>query len=223
MKKAIIVLLLLPGFYSSMAQDERDPKEEKEGGFKKENLFTGGGLNVSFSNYSMLLGASPVFGYSINKWLDAGVGLNFSYYTNRHVVYEILDFNGRPTGQYIVSDDKQRQTTLGPLVFVRVYPVKFLFIHVQGEQNFITQKLIFDNGNPSSKASISAPSLLLGAGYASGREGIGDFSYYISLMFDVVRNKNSPYVEETASGNINVLPIIRAGIQIPLFQGRRKR
>jgi len=222
MKKAIIVLLLLPGFYSSMAQDERDMKEEKKGGFKKENLFTGGGLNVSFSNYSMLLGASPVLGYSINKWLDAGIGLNFSYYANRHVVYEILDFNGRPTGQYIVSDDKQRQTTLGPLVFARFYPVKFLFIHVQGEQNFITQKLIFDNGNPSSKTTLSAPSLLLGAGYASGREGIGDFSYYISIMFDVTRNKNSPYVEETASGNINVLPIIKAGIQIPLFQGRRR-
>ncbi len=219
MKKAIIVSLLLACSYISFAQEE---ESESKGGFKKENLFTGGGLTVSFSNYSMILGASPVLGYSINKWLDAGIGLNFSYYTNRHVVYEIVGFNGQPTGQYIVSDDKQRQTTIGPLVFARFYPIRFLFIHVQGEQNFITQKLIFDSGSPTEKTTVSVPSLLVGAGYASGREGIGDFSYYISLMFDVARNRNSPYVEETASGNINVLPIIRAGIQVPLFQGRRR-
>ncbi|HMX37234.1 MAG TPA: hypothetical protein PKA94_08110, partial [Ferruginibacter sp.] len=68
-----------------------------------------------------------------------------------------------------------------------------------------------------------APSLLLGVGYASGREGIGDLYYYISLMFDVIRDRNSPYVEETASGKINALPIFRAGLQIPLFQGKRNR
>ena len=222
MKKAIIALLLLPGFYSSMAQDERDLKEERKGGFKKENLFTGGGIELSFSNSTFVVGASPVLGYSINKWLDAGIGLNFTYYSNRHVVYELLYPNNIPTGQYIVSDDKQRQTVLGPIAFARVYPIKFLFIQVQGEQNFITQKLIFDNGAPAQKESLSATSFLAGAGYCNGREGTGSLFYYVSIMVDVAKNKNSPYVEQLVSGRINVLPIIRAGLQVPLFQGRRR-
>ncbi len=38
MKKTIIILLLLPGFYNSMAQDERDLKEEKKGVLKKKTF-----------------------------------------------------------------------------------------------------------------------------------------------------------------------------------------
>ncbi|HMW27196.1 MAG TPA: hypothetical protein PKL81_10610 [Ferruginibacter sp.] len=215
MKKLVFALLLVSASFVSFAQDEAD---EKKGGFKKENLFTGGGLTVSFSNYTTVLGASPVLGYSINKWLDAGIVFNINYASNRHVTY----YNPA-TGLYYYSDDKLRQTVFGPGAFVRAYPIKFLFVQALGEQNFITQKLIYDNGSPTEKTSISAPSLLLGVGYASGREGIGDLYYYISLMFDVMRDRNSPYVEETASGKINALPIFRAGLQIPLFQGKRNR
>ncbi|MEP7254339.1 MAG: hypothetical protein ABI666_01120 [Ferruginibacter sp.] len=223
MKKAIIALLLLPGFYNAMAQDERDIKEEKKGGFKKENLFTGGGIELSLSNSTFVVGASPVLGYSINKWIDIGIGLNFTYYSNRHVVYELFTANNLPTGQYIFSDDKLRQTVLGPLAFARVYPIKFLFIQAQGEQNFITQKLIFANGAPTQRENLAATSFLVGAGYCNGREETGSLFYYVSIMVDVAKNKNSPYVEQLASGRINVLPIIRAGLQVPLFQGRRYR
>lgn len=215
MKKLFIATLLLLGACPSFAQDET---EERRGGFKKDHLFTGGGLTLSFSNYTTVLGASPVFGYSINKWLDAGIVFNFNYASDRHVTYY-----DPVTRLYYFSDDKLRQTVFGPGAFVRAYPLKFLFIQAQGEQNFITQKFIYDNGAPSEKISVSAPSLLVGVGYASGREGIGDLYYYISIMVDVARNRNSPYVEQTASGNINPLPIFRAGLQIPLFQGRRNR
>jgi hypothetical protein len=224
MKKAIIVLLLLPGFYSSMAQDERGLKEEKKGGFKKENLFTGGGITLSFSNYTTVLGASPVLGYSINRWLDAGIVFNFNYGSNRHLIYFVRTNPNNPfEGYYITSDDKLRQTVFGPGAFVRAYPLKFLFAQAQVEHNFINQKIIYDNGAPSSKSSVSTTSLLVGAGYCNGREGPGSLFYYISIMIDVAGNKNSPYLEETKNGNTNILPIIRAGLQIPLFQGRRNR
>lgn len=87
MKKAIIVLLLLPAFYTSMAQDEGDLKEEKKGGFKKENLFVGGDITLGFSNLYTALGASPYFGYSLNKYVDVAASFNFTYTSQRDIVF----------------------------------------------------------------------------------------------------------------------------------------
>jgi hypothetical protein len=164
-----------------------------------------------------VLGASPVFGYSLNKWLDAGIVVNFNYSSNRHATYY-----DPGTFTYYYSDDKLKQTIWGPGVFVRAYPVKFLFVQVQGEENFMSQKLIFADGSPTQQIKFSAASCLVGAGYCNGREGMGSVFYYVSIMADVAKNKNSPYVEQLSNGKVNVLPIIRAGIQVPLFQGRRR-
>ncbi|HMI77352.1 MAG TPA: hypothetical protein VK484_01095 [Ferruginibacter sp.] len=215
MKKAFVVLLLLNISYSAIAQEE-DMQEEKKGGFKKENLFTGGGATASISSYFTVLGASPVLGYSITKWLDAGIVFNFTYASSRPVYYDPY------TNTYLVSDDKSRQTVLGPGIFARIYPLKFLFINIQTEQNFITDKTIYAVG-PTAKDKYSATSLLLGVGYAGGREGIGDMYYYLSIMGDFSGNKNSPYVGISESGKVVVTPIFKAGLQIPLFQGRRNR
>lgn len=216
MKSIFFAVLLVVGMCKANAQDEPSEEQEIRKGFKKENLFTGGSIVASFSNYTTVVGASPIFGYTINKWLDAGIVFNFTYSSNRHVTY----YNPS-TGTYYISDDKLRQTIFGPGAFVKFYPVKFLFVQVQGEQNFMSQKLIFDNGAPTEKDKLSAASLLLGAGYCNGREGPGNLFYYVSIMFDVAKNRNSPYVEQLSSGRVNVLPIIRAGLQVPLFQGKR--
>ncbi|MEO6488321.1 MAG: hypothetical protein ABIO04_00155 [Ferruginibacter sp.] len=219
-----ITALLLFSFFSmsAYAQDsEMEKVKDKDEsssthGFKKENLFTGGGIQLSFSGNTFVGGASPIFGYSINKWIDAGIVANFIYYSNRHVTYYSPN-----TGQYFSSDDKLKQTVFGPGAFVKVFPVKFLFVQAQGEINFITKKLIYADGFPSEKSKYHPASLLLGLGYASGREGVGNFFYHISVSIDVLKDKNSPYVEELGNGKVNMLPIIRAGIQIPLFQGKR--
>lgn len=220
MKKVFISLILSGLLINSFAQERSDEgqvkEQKKKGGFKKENLFTGGGLTVTFSNSTTVLGGSPVFGYSINRWIDAGIVVNFNYASDRHLTYYNYS-----SGLYYASDDKLRQTVFGPGIFARVYPIKFLFVQVQGEQNFITQKVIYANGSPSFKQSASATSLLVGGGYCNGRAGKGSLFYYVSIMADIAKNKNSPYVEQIASGAINVLPIIRAGLQVPLFQGRR--
>jgi hypothetical protein len=139
MKKAAIILALIAGFYAANAQDEEKSSDEKKGGFKKENLFTGGGAIVSVGSYSTLLGASPVLGYSITKWLDAGIVFNYNYASSRAVYY---DYN---TNRYYVSDQKTRQNILGPGIFARFYPVKFLFINVQVEHNYTTDKIIIPN------------------------------------------------------------------------------
>src|SRR5689334_8199120 len=120
MKKAIVIvssLFLLS--YAVRAQDE----EGEEKGFKKQNLFTGGSVTVSFFNGQTVLGANPMFGYKIANWLDGGVAFNFVYSGSR----DYNEFN-----------DRIRQTTYGPGVFARLYPVNFLFAQAQYEHNFTT-------------------------------------------------------------------------------------
>ena len=119
------------------------------------------------------------------------------------------------------TGDKIHQTTIAPLAFARFYPLKFLFIQAQGEQNIISQKYIYAYNGGTDRSHFDATSLLLGAGYASGRQGVGDFFYYISLSVDVLKNRYSPYVQQAADGSVNILPILKAGIQVPLFQGKR--
>ncbi len=213
MKKILLIALVTAVSLQVSAQDD----DVKKGGFQKDRLFTGGSVTLSFSNNGSVLGASPVFGYSITNWLDAGIVANFVFNSIRHVTY----YNPG-SGQYYISDDKLRQFTYGPGAFVRVYPVRFLFAHAQVEHNFISRKLIFDNGLPSEKETTSATSLLVGAGYASGRESSGNVFYYVSLLFDVNKDPKSPYVEQTGSGSVNILPLVRAGLQVPLFQGKKR-
>lgn len=206
MKKAIIILLLLPGFYNSMAQDERDLKEEKKEGFKKENLFVGGDITLGFGNSYTSLGASPYFGYSFNKYIDVAASFNYIYTSQRDIV---------------IYGDKVRQTQYGPGAFVRVYPLKFLFAQAQFEHNFIKLKYlaVANSGYLSSTDRIDANSFLVGAGYAGGRSEDDKSFYYISISWDLIRDKNSPYVD----GLGRAVPIIRAGYNIALFQGRRYR
>ena len=206
MKRAIIILLLLTGFYNAMAQDERDLKEEKKGGFKKENLFVGGDITLGFGSSYTSLGASPYFGYSFNKYIDVAASFNYIYTSQRDIV---------------IYGDKVRQTQYGPGAFVRIYPLKFLFAQAQFEHNFIKSKyLAVDNsGYLSSTDRIDANSFLVGAGYAGGRSEDDKSFYYISISWDLIRDKNSPYVD----GLGRAVPIIRAGYNIALFQGRRYR
>jgi hypothetical protein len=218
MKKVFFVLVLSGIVSGLMAQEgKKKEKEKQHGKFRKENLFTGGGVNLSFSNYTTVLGASPVFGYSINRWVDAAIVANFNYSSDRHATY--YDPNSL---SYYYSDDKLKQTIWGPGAFIRAYPVRFLFAQVQAEENFTAQKVIYADGSPTQKDNFSAFSCLVGAGYCSGREGVGSLFYYVSVMADVAKNINSPYVEQLSNGKVNVLPIIRAGLQVPLFQGRRR-
>src|SRR4051794_26675070 len=95
MKKFFIFLLLTSSLNSFCQDDHKDKREKK--GFKRENLFTGGGVNASFSSYITVLGATPHFGYSLTNWADVAVVLNYDYIAQK-------DFGGYGAG------DKARQT-----------------------------------------------------------------------------------------------------------------
>ena len=206
MKKIFFVISLSGIVLSSAAQKKNDKEDEKKGGFKKENLFAGGGLTASFFNGATVLGVSPYIGYSINKYVDVAASLNFNYTSQR---------------DYIQYGDKVRQTVYGPGAFLRLFPVNFLFAQAQYEHNYIKVKYIpAANGNHApSTTNIDANSLLVGGGYTSGR-GVGATSfYYLSIMWDVAKVAESPYVD----GLGRSFPVIRAGYNIGLFQGKHRR
>ncbi|WP_462252817.1 hypothetical protein [Ferruginibacter sp.] len=202
MKKLVLTAMIFAMSLTVFAQYEKDKDETKEKGFKKENFFTGGSLTASFFSGGTVLGITPYFGYSINKFVDVAVSANFNYTSQR---------------DYQVYGDKVRQTVYGPGAFVRLYPVKFLFAQAQYEHNFIKFKYIpaQNSGYTESTEKIDANSLLVGGGYCSGREGVGDMNYFFSILWDVSKVAESPYVDGLGRN----FPVIRAGIQIPLFQG----
>jgi hypothetical protein len=201
MKNWILIMAMLTGSVSALHAQEGEETEKT--GFRKENLFTGGGLSLSFGSRSFLVGASPVLGYRIADWVDAGIVVNFQYSTVR---------------DYFYIDDRLRQTLYGGGLFTRFYPVNFLFVQAQGEHNFIASSYNpGPNGGSYDKLTTSATSLLVGGGYTQGRmPGVNSGSFYISVLFDVSGNV-TPYTNNLG----RPLPIIRAGVNIPLFGGGR--
>lgn len=198
----LLVLFNLVSF-SIQAQDE---SESGKKGFKKEKLFTGGSLNLAFGSQFTALGINPYFGYSLNKFLDVAVTANLNYTSER---------------DYILLGDKVRQTVYGPGMFVRVFPVKFLFAQAQFEHNFMQLKYIPapNSSYLREKYKVDANSLLVGGGYCSGRgEGSNSF-FYFSVLWDVGKAENSPYLDNLR----RAVPQIRAGYNIALFQGGGRR
>ena len=208
MKKLIFSMLMTAVVSVAFAQND----EEK--GFKKENLFTGGSVTVSFFSGTTILGANPIFGYKLANFADAGVVLNYIYSGQR---------------DYLEFDDKVKQNVYGGGLFTRLYPVNFLFVQGQFEHNFISLRYVPATSNYQPyKETVDANSFLVGGGYCQGRQAGSNTFYYVSVLFDVIKNENSPYVDVvydqvTGRRSVRAVPLIRAGINIGLFQGRKRR
>ena len=201
MKKLMTGLLMLAAFAANAQGNERS----NDKGSQLYRLFTGGSVNLGFSSYTTNLGISPQLGYSLTDWADAGVNVNFNYVSQR---------------DYEVGGDKLRQTIIGPGAFVRLFPVKFLFASAQFEYNFIRYNYIPASGSgyQPEKQHVQSPALLLGAGYAGGRERGNNTYYYFSVSWDIMGDENSPYIDSYG----RAVPVIRAGYNIGLFQGKRR-
>lgn len=196
MKTKLVLILLMTSISSSVlfAQDE----EEKKGGFKKENIFIGTAINLGFSSGVFQIGANPEIGYSITKWLDAGISTNLNYTSYRYTGYSDRVFN------------------YGGGSFVRIWPVKFIFLSALPEYNFITITRKYTTGSASIKEKFNAGSLLLGAGY--GNRIVGQSYSYFAIMFDAMNNTNSPYRD----AENRALPIFRAGFAFYLNSNGNK-
>jgi hypothetical protein len=153
MKKSLALVLMLVISFLSFAQNGEN--EEKEKGFKRDQLFIGTGINLGFFN-GFVVGLNPEVGYRT--------------------------FGGGP--------------------FVRIWPVNMLFIGGQFEYNSILYS-VKSGGDIVYKENRTAPSILVGAGY--GNRTIGGNQFYTSIMVDVLRNPNSPYIDQYS----RLQPILR--------------
>lgn len=201
MKRLFLALFFISSASLLFAQED---STGERGGFKKENFFAGGSISLGFGSNSFQIGGNPMFGYSLTHWADVGLVVNYIYTSYK-------DIYG--------SGDKLRESLYGGGFFTRVFPVRFLFVQGQIEQNFIRQKYVYSSGGNSEVAHANATSLLVGAGYTTGRQpGSGGAYGYLSIMYDVLDDKQSPYTDNTG----NKIPIVRAGFIVPLFQGSNR-
>lgn len=186
----------MPQQYSTYTDDDGS-------GFRLNRMFLGGSLQLGFAPYNFNVGVNPEIGYSLNRWLDVGAVINFSYSS----ISADPNYNYNP-------DISLKQFVYGGGVFGRAYVLPFLFLAAQPEYNWTTTRET-DYGTgattaPKSSYSVSAPSLLLGIGY--GQRLVGENGFFIELMFDAISNSNSPYNDYYG----HPLPVLRGGFDIYL-------
>ena len=195
MKKIVLSFLLFVSASTFLlAQDEED---EEKGGWKKNHVFIGSGINLGFSN-GFIVGLNPEIGYSISKILDAGIAFNFTYVTQRSQQ----------------SNYSLRYTAIGGGPFLRLWPARMFFVGAQFEYNSIGISEKF-NGVVTKLESATAPSLLLGVGY--GNRLVGQSQFYTSIMIDALNDPNSPYRDQFE----RILPVFRTGFIV--YLGRKNR
>lgn len=192
-------MLLSFNLLLAIASFAQEGETEKPGSSDPTNWFTGGSVSLGLGNGSFNAGLHPHFGYTVAKWVDVAAVVNFEYLAQRD------GFN-----------NKYRTTIYGLGAFARIYPVHFIFLQAQPEYNFIAQKYIPASGTGPLKEALNAPSFLVGGGYTTSRSDKNSFTY-LSILIDVIKDVNSPYVD----GYGNMLPIIRAGINIGLNRKRK--
>ena len=204
MRSKLIIFIFIASVISIHTKAQKEEGKEKVP-FKK-NLFTGGTISLAFYSNTFLIGGSPVLGYSITNWADLGIVINYNY-----TVYR----------DYYVFDDRLKQNNFGGGPFVKLYPLRFIFAQAQYEYNFLKVKYIPPtNGGVQQKDDLEAKSFLIGGGYTTGRMGRGGAPhYYLAILFDVLHELGSPYTDAYGRS----IPIIRGGVQIPLFQGGAKK
>jgi hypothetical protein len=208
-KVVIAVCLSLTGLISfgqgHMPNRVTTYSDEGEGtGFLKQNLFLGGSLGLGFATDQFNIGLNPEIGYALNRWLDAGVVVNFNYNS----------ISADPTFFYN-PDLNEKQFIYGGGLFARAFVLPFLFVTAQPEFNWTHDTQKYEGtGGFTQTFTANAPSLLLGAGYS--RRMIGQSTFYIALMFDVLGNANSPYNDI----NGHPIPVLRAGFDVFLHHSR---
>ena len=171
MKQLLTTLLLATISLSSTAQRTQPVDQPRDG-----RTYVGSGFNLGFFN-GFIGGLNPEIGYSLNRFIDAGLATNFTLITQNDVNMGSTD----------------RFTTIGAGPYVRIWPVNMLYVGGQFEYNLISFSTKA-NGEVFNRTRFSAPSMLVGAGY--GNRFIGESQFYTSIMIDVLKDPRSPYTDQ---------------------------
>lgn len=204
MKKFLIASVCVLAVATAFTQNNNEA-----GGFKRENVFIGGSLNVGLYTGYFAIGGTPEVGYSFNEWLDGGLAFNINYTSQKS-----LDIYNDPIAKYSAFN-------YGAGAFFRVYPIENFFLQGQLENNFITYKTTDLQYDITGKNTVNATSFLAGIGY--GQRQIGQGSFYTVLLIDLLRDVNSPYRLTNYTGTAStVIPILRGGFTFYLKPKKRK-
>ena len=132
------------------------------------------------------------------KPLDVGLTFNCIYYSST-----FFDFY---TGQRV----RVNAFNYGIGAFTRLHITEGFFATAMVEQNFFnsTTKLPDDPSFTPIKDKISTLNALVGVGW--GTRNIGEGGFYSSILLDINRDKNSPYVIYNGT-SIQAFPVFRAG------------
>lgn len=209
MKKFTLTLLACSLGLAVFAQKK---EEEEETGFNWNRVFVGGSIALGYGaggydgSSSFVIGANPEIGYTLAEWADAGLAFN--------TIFNSLKYTDVSTGLRV----KQTSFNYGAGIFTRLHPFRNFFVQVQPEYNWIAYKasLLDQPGVPVQKQTLTAGSILVGAGY--GSRVVGDVNFFTVIMFDLGTEKYSPYRD----GYGNAVPIIRGGVNIYLGKGKKK-
>lgn len=179
MKRLLLCFLLLVTVQLVHAQYYKTDTTSRKG-FDASRLIIGGSLGLAFGDYTNI-NISPLVGYRISQLFAAGLAINAQYGSER-----FRDYYGN-TGQ------RNQYSIFGGGVWGRVYPLDFLFIHVQPENNHVSLKSTYYDTDPKTiiKDSYSVSSLLMGGGYTQPVSDRAAFS--IMALYDVLQDSRSPY------------------------------
>ena len=170
-------------------------------------MFVGGSISLGFGSGSFGVGANPEIGYSFAQWLDGGVIFNVNYNSQKLYVANASGY------QYA---GKASSFNYGGGVFLRAYPINFLFVQLQPEQNWIVYNQKDNYGNKI-KQTVNATSFIGGIGYSQRVVTQGNYFFMIGL--DLLNNANSPYQD----GYGHAQPIIRGGFDVYLHPAKKTK
>ncbi|MFI5135756.1 MAG: hypothetical protein ACHQD9_07875 [Chitinophagales bacterium] len=176
-------LFLFPLFSFSQADSSKHQSQNYSKPKPKNNImnriYIGGYLSLSFGTVTYIA-IAPQVGYRFTNNLTAGVGFNYQYYQDNYYNYHTNVYGG--------------------LIFARYNVYKGLFLEGDFEDNNLDVYNVDINTGNYFLTRQWVPSLLLGGGYSGGGSHGG---FYISILYDVLQNPNSPYYG---------IPVIRAGV-----------
>ena len=110
---------------------------------------------------------------------------------------------------------KYQNLSYGAGNFIRIWPVSFFHIQIQPEYNWINSNQKDMSTGNSLKYNYNVGSLLVGVGY--GSHFIGNRYSFVTLMIDVLQNKNSPYRDQFN----DPIPVFKAGFGMYLKPSKK--
>ncbi|MDR0333846.1 MAG: hypothetical protein LBI15_10320 [Dysgonamonadaceae bacterium] len=137
--------------------------------FDKTKIRFGANLGLSMSKNYTTFAIGPQIGYQFSDYLMIGTGVKYHHIRANTYSYEV------------------RNNLLGANLFSYIYPIKPITLFIQPEINHIWRNVTYKDTNEKVTASGTVPVFLIGAGFHLGH------SSHITINYDLVRHKHSPY------------------------------